>query len=886
MEKWRRLTVLLVLMMAGIFPRAVGAQAGRGRLMVTVTDSTGAVLPNADVRLTGLENATRATSVPTVKTVDSGVATFTGLLPGRYSIEAEFPGFDKGIVKEYRVRAGDNRQTLVLPLRGVSDTVTVGRDGQEAAADRGVTFGTALTREQIDALSDDPNEMRQQLLDMAGPGATINVDSFEGGQLPPKSQIRSIRIARDQFAAENHSAGIGRIEIVTQPGIGPLRGGVSTNFFDSALDGKNPLVRQTGAARNQSMSASLGGSLMREKMSFGLSVGAGSSYSTPVLTTATSSGSVNRNSTLRTPSDNRSMYGQVDYALSRDQTLRFNFNSNQFNSRNLGIGAYDELERAYSTTNLNRAIYLQQTGPIGRRLALNSRLSLNWSRQTSSSAVEQPTVVVTDAFTRGGAQRTGGTRTRALQLASDLDYVRGLHSVRVGILADIYNYRSDTNSNYLGTYTFESLEAFEAGQPRSYTRRIGDPNIRFTTSQVGVYVQDDIRVRRNLTLSPGLRYELQSNVPDRLNFAPRFGFTWAPFAHGRTTLRASAGVFYDWLAQGTYQQTLLIDGFHQQEVNLRNPTFPDPGSFGAAPPTNRYLIQGGLPMARTNRLSFGFAHTFNPRYSVNAVYSDMRTAQQLVGNNLNTPVNGVRPDPAFANIIEAVARGRSRQRTLNSSLSVNLAPPGPAAPSSGAFFSWRRALRMGVNYTLGSARNNTEGPFATPATGNLDEEWGPSPQDVRHRAGISFGTGAFRNVSANMQFSWSSAPPLTIRTGFDDNGDLIFNDRPLGVGRGTERTTGQFSSFAFFSYSIPLGGPTVQGPGGVMITSSGGGLVVAQSAPTATARYRLNIGVNIQNLTNHANLVGYSGVQSSPKFLQPSSAAGVRRITFNMGLSF
>ena len=82
--------------------------------------------------------------------------------------------------------------------------MTVGRDPQTTASDRGSTFGTALTREQIEALSDDPDEMARQLQDMAGPGATMRVDSFEGAQLPPKAQIKAIHITRDTFAAENH----------------------------------------------------------------------------------------------------------------------------------------------------------------------------------------------------------------------------------------------------------------------------------------------------------------------------------------------------------------------------------------------------------------------------------------------------------------------------------------------------------------------------------------------------------------------------------------------------------------------------------------------------------------------------------------------------------
>ena len=883
MKKWiTRVLACASVLWVCTWPATAEAQGNRGRLLVTVTDATGAVLPNADVTLTGLENATRAAAVPPAKAADTGIATIAGLVPGRYSVAAEFPGFERGVIKEVRVRAGDNRQTIALNLRGLTDSVTVGRDQQEAAADRGVTFGTALTREQIDALSEDPDELRQQLMDMAGPGAVIAVDSFEGGTLPHKSMIRSIRIARDQFAAENHGAGIGRIEIITQPGAGPLRGSVGTNFYDSSLDGKNPLIGRRQASRNQAFNANISGTLIPERLSFSLFGSGNGNTNTPVLT----SGTTPRAADLSQRFDSFNVQGSMDFALTRDQTLRFSLNRQQNTSSNQGVGTFDEVERAFSTENSNTSFYLQQTGPVGRRFALNSRISVNWNENTARSAVELPTIVITDARTTGGAQRTGGTYSRAMNLASDLDYVRGLHSIRVGVMADAYRYRSDSNSNYLGTYTFESLAAFEAGRPRSYTQRLGDPNIRYTNVQFGAYIQDDIRVRKNLTLSPGLRYEVQTHLPDRLNLAPRFGATWAPFASGRTTLRTSVGVFYDWLSTFTYQQTLQVDGVRQQEVNLFNPAYPDPGALPAGPPTNRYLLADGMRMPRTVRVSLGIAHTFNTRFSAGAVYADSRGSEILVGRNLNAPVNGIRPDPTFANVIEATSAGRSRLRTLNTNVSINLAGNQMVNPTGGPFFQWRRGLRVGFNHTLGYNENDSDGAFSVPSTNDLKAEWGPANFDVRHRLGMSIGTSAVRGLSAQASFNWNSAPPLTIRTGLDDNGDLIFNDRPAGVGRNSERTASQFNSFAFFGYQIPLGSRSVNSGPGVQITSQGGGLVVNQMGSQTVARYRLAIGVNIQNLTNHANYSGYSGVMTSPNFLKPISVQGVRRITFTMGLTF
>ncbi len=108
------------------------------KLIVTVVDPSGGVIPNASVTIVGLEGATKAATIAPIKTTDKGLATFDALPPGRYSITGEFPGFDLGLLKDIRLKAGENKHVLILPLRKMSDSVTVGRDAQQAAADRDV----------------------------------------------------------------------------------------------------------------------------------------------------------------------------------------------------------------------------------------------------------------------------------------------------------------------------------------------------------------------------------------------------------------------------------------------------------------------------------------------------------------------------------------------------------------------------------------------------------------------------------------------------------------------------------------------------------------------------------------------------------------------------
>jgi carboxypeptidase family protein len=870
-----------------VVPPAFAQTARTARLVVTVADPSGAIIPNAPVTIVGLEDVTKAVTVPAVKTTAAGTATLEGLAPGRYSIQAEFPGFQPGFLKEVRLRPGDNKHLVILPLQRMETEVTVGRDLQMTASDRRDTFGSAMTREQIEALSDDPDEMARQLHDMAGPDAVLRIDSFEGGKLPPKAQIKAIHITRDSFAAENHYAGGLFIDIITQPGMGPLRAGANYMVRDRALNARNPMTATKAEERTQRFGLNIGGSLIKERSSFALSVQGNTGFTQPHLKIGTGNGQRSETLNLRVPADGLFMNGLFDYALTRDQTLRVRFYRESSSSRNLGVGGFDLEDRAFSSRDSNFNLRIQEAGPLGRRFFINTRLELNRQTSQSESALEAQTIRINDVRTFGGQQQAGGRQLHLANLASDLDYVRGIHSVRAGIVLNGGRYHTDESSNYLGTYTFESEQDFLAGRPRSYTRRIGDPNILYWNLQAGAYLQDDIRVSKTLTLSPGIRYEAQTHLNDLWNFGPRFGFTWSPFKSGKTTLRASWGIFYDWLPAGTYEQSLRVDGFRQQELNIANPFYPDPGTIGGViPPTNRYLLDDNLPMGRNMRVSAGIDQRLTPLIRFGATYSDTRGAGLLRGRNLNPPVNGFRPDPFFGNIVEVVPDARLSTQMLSTNFGVNLSRPSPTLQT--ARFNWRRGGLNG-GYTISRARNNTDGAFSLPATGELADEWGPSANDIRHRLSAGINSQALRNLNVFINVFATSGSPYTIRTGRDDNRDQVFNDRPAGIGRNTERGTTQFNASGYFNYTVPIGKRKVPLPPGIMITGDrgGGGLTVTQ-APVQPdqPRYRLSFNLSVQNLINRTNYGGFNGTMTSPFFRQPTTASGPRKVDFGMGFSF
>src|SRR4030095_15896577 len=122
----------------------------------------------------------------------------------------------------------------------IEEGIVVSPNKREKMTDpRSDTFATVLTEEQIANLPDDPDEMKKELERMAGPGAIFLVDGFGGGRLPPKSQIRRIRIRRNAFAPEYHEAGAAYVEIMTKPSAGAWHGSLGYGFRNQALDARN-----------------------------------------------------------------------------------------------------------------------------------------------------------------------------------------------------------------------------------------------------------------------------------------------------------------------------------------------------------------------------------------------------------------------------------------------------------------------------------------------------------------------------------------------------------------------------------------------------------------------------------------------------------------------
>lgn len=849
-------------------------------MRLTVRDPSGAVIPNATVSLTRSDKAAPMAS-RAASSDARGVATVPDLPPGRYTVTVSFSGFETRTLTDVRLRSGDNHRDVTLAIAKVAEDVAVGRDPATAASDpNSERFGNTLTKAQIEALPDDPDEMAAQLQQMAGPGAVIRVDGFHGGKLPPKSQIRSIRFASGLFAAENHNGGITFVDIETQPGLGPLRGDTDMSYRGAALDARNAFQPTRGPEQTTQYNADLSGTLWRNRTSFSLGLTGASPFDSANVFAAGPAGT--QTAAVRRPSDRSTVSARIDHALSKTQTLQASVQRNTNDQHELGVGNFDLPDRAYSTAGTDTLFRVRETGPWSKAVTAETRLQIHQASTASVSGLEAQTIDVLDAFTMGGAQESGGTRSTEFEYATNVDYARGRQSMRFGTLIQGGRYRSDTNTNYLGTFTFSSLADYDAGRPATFTQRVGNPLVQYSNWDAGFFAQDDWRAAKNLTLSGGVRDELQTHLGDHWNLGPRAGLTWSPFKSGKTTVRAGGGLFYDWLDASVYQETLQVNGVNQQDLVVVNPGYPDAfadGSQTEALPPSRYTLAPGLAMPTRAIGIVGVTQQISS-VLINVNYTHATGWDRFRGRNINAPLNGVRPQPAFGNITQVESTGRLQNDSL--SVGVNLVLPG-------------KHTLLFANYAWLRQRDDADGPFSLPADSyNLAAEWGPAAGVPSRIASAVFNTMWLNHIRLAVSTTARSGTPYNITTGRDDNGDTVFTDRPAGVGRNSGLSAGMWDAAARLTYVFGFGQKSQNGgeAGQRVIIKQGGGagdLLAGFGGFGGGAddkRLRIELFASASNLFNRVNLTGYSGVMTSPFFGQPTSAGPARKIDLGLRIGF
>ena len=836
-----------------------------GTLRVTVVDPSGAVIVGAHVTVGDV----------TIDTGGRGEAAFTSLESDRYTIRVESAGFETATVKDVRVRGGETRREVKLAIAKLAETVQVARDARERASDpRGDAFATVLGQAEIDELPDDPDEMEQVLRDMAGPGAVMRVNGFRGGKLPKKDQIQQIRFRRNMFAADTHEIGIMSIDITTKPGLDVWRGSTNVGFRDAALNARNVFAPVKGDERNERYGVTLTGPLWKQHTSMSLSVEGVEAFDTKTIVAALPSGFFA--DSVRKPNDALNTSLRVEHMLTKTQMLRSEFQRSHTTADNLGVGDFDLPERAFSQTRDESVFRVSLSGSVRKSLFNDLRVQWRTDDVAFAPVSTAPAVLVLNAFDSGGAQIAGSRGSDLFEVNDDLDIAAGRHAIRAGFQLEAGRYRTSELRNASGTFTFASLDAYALGQPTTFTRNLGDPRAEITQSQLGLYVQDDIRVRKELTISAGLRQEVQSHIGG-LQLAPRGGVTWSPFRSGKTTVRAGAGSFFDWLDAQAYEQAVQLDGTHQEIETIVQPGYPEPalGGRSIVLPPGRVQFASRLDQPALGQAVVGIEQALAANVRVNTMLIHRTGSHLLRGVNINAPVNSVRPVAAEGTVTEIRSIASSRLDAL--SVNLNVAVP-------------QKRVFVAANYTLARSLDETDSPFGLPADNfNLAAERGPALGDARHRfmsmAHFPLGRGFQMATSIRAQ----SALPYNITTGHDDNGDTVSNDRPVGVGRNSGRGRKQVDIGARVSWTTGFGvrATPPQGPQVRIVRGDNPDPLANMSGLDGrNERYGVELYAQAYNLLNRMNAINFSGVMTSPFFGQPTSAAPPRRVEIGTRLTF
>ncbi|HLG17519.1 MAG TPA: TonB-dependent receptor [Blastocatellia bacterium] len=844
--------------------------AGESSLRVTVLDPTRAVIVAARVSIKPAGGPQKP-----LETNGQGDVYFASVSSGLCKIRVEARGFEPREVDDFVLKPGVNTIEVLLEVEKVRDEVQVTEDARDRKLDRNSpAFTTILTEQQIAELPDDPEEFAEVLRQMAGPGAVFRVNGFSGGRFPPKSQIREIRFRLNAYAAENHESGFVTVDIYTKPGGDLWHGSVNFGFRDRALNARNFFAPIHGPEQYRRGGFTLDGPIWPGHTSLFLYGDSSLAYDSKTIVAALPDGRFS--GVVTRPLRKLDLSARVEHTLTKTHTLRAEYQRNAFGQDNLGVGNFDLPERAYSVDSAEHVFRLSDTGLLTRRFVNEFRLQARWREVESHSATQAPAILVLNAFNRGGAQVQGSRRVREIEIADNLDYAIEGHSMRTGFALQLGSYSSDELANANGTFTFSSLASFAAGRPTTFSRRVGDPHVDFGQRQFGWYFQDDFRVAKGLSLSLGLRYEMQTNLSDRNNFAPRLGLAWSPFRDGKTTIRAGAGIFYDWFSAETYEQTLRVDGLRQHDMVVLAPGFPDPFASGIARvlPPSRIQRDPRLRTPYIESASLGVEREISLRFHLRAVYFYQRGVHELRGHNVNAPARGLgRPNPALGNVNQIESTANSTLHLLN----VNVS-------------DFSKRVNWLVNYTLSRSINESDGPLRLPAdNNNLRGERGPAAGDARHRLFAMVNVGLFKGVRLGTLFHFNSATPYNITTGRDDNLDSVSNDRPPGIGRNSARGDSDFDLSTRLSWGFGFGQQTRRSTEvnkRVTRVGSDSDAVGGRGAEAIDKRWRFQLYLQVHNILNHPNLINFSGVQTSPFFGRPTAAMPGRWIETGIRFSF
>ena len=885
-----------------------------------VVDSTGAIIPGAAI---SLENGTTVTSGT------DGHFRFPCVSDGTHHLQIAATSFAK---KELTVQVPLHKALdAVLNPEAVETTVDVGDDtAQSSAAANATNSGPSQTisGKRLSSLADDPDDLLRELqqLSAAAGGspanATVAVDGFENSEgsahLPPKSSIAYIKVNPDLFSAEYREPpfGGGRIEVYTKPGQPTFHGALFATNSSSWMNARDPFATSNGSIGKQRYGFELTGPLRKHGADFSLSLEHRSIDNIGVVNAITVDAAGNETPLIQdVPTPQRLWIGnaRVDWQLGPKNTFIASVDTYNNDRPNMGVGGTNLAETGYDRTDYDTNLHLTLVTTISPKIMHEGRLGFEWDGQRYTPNSLAPQVSVAGAFTSGGS--TFGQYDQKELWAGIVDDViiqTKAHLIKIGTEPSIARIRTTATNNFNGTYTFgggvtasgatltgiqqyvNALNGAPDGSPTAFSNVTGNPAIAVLQFRDAFYFQDDWKLRPNLHFAYGLRYYVQTDptIVDALN--PRFGVSWSPDKNATWNLHAHAGLFSGRSSAHQWTQFLQMDGVQRITSTVYNPTCSgtfDPSTCTpletGTPIDSMRTIQPNIPNLLFGIENLGFAKTFPKKFTLTADYYIGQLWHDWRSENINSPLNdsptGPRPGPADTNILQVQASGRGY--------------------ANAEFFGLTNQSFKRIQFFAGAVRvavvdDTDDNLFFTPQTTGVNT----GEYARRDNQGL---WQVFGNATLNLpakfvlsaNYNGQGLAVYNITTGFDNNGDGNFNDRPQYAPAGTPLCSVNPNASPC-GYSTPWG--ELVNSGGIASLSRNKGYMpwtiyldtnlqrAFNLTHNAKAEHPQTLTVNIRssNILNHMNVTQVGSILGSPLFGVPYQADNGRRVEAGLRYSF
>ncbi len=812
-----RFSVLCVLSL--FFVSSLLAQKPTASLRGQVIDPTGAIIPGASIVLSGNGKTLNTTSG------DTGSFHFNGLSAGHYSVSTTIEGFTPYSLPDLSISAGKPLTfNIVLKLAVQQQQVTVTAENNTIDTSPDTNANAVVIKgKDLDALSDDPDELSSELQALAGPsagpnGGQIYIDGFTGGQIPPKSSIREIRVNQNPFAAQFDRLGYGRIEILTKPGTGQIHGHIFSRGNYSGFNAQNPILNSNRAPGQPPIKepsyysyfiyGNIGGPINEHSSYFfnlfnrnNQNVNVVQAIDPKSITPATPVG-LPLNETVNSPSSRLDFNPRFDFQFGQSNFVTVRYSFYRSVHTNSGIGELSLPEQGYNNHNEENELQVSDDIVLSKNFVDSVRFQFRRARTVESPQYTSPSVNVQGSFIDGG--NSSGTLQDHQNGYEFQDYftgAKGKHALNFGTRLRAYNDANYTNAGTNGAYTFQSAAQYLNRTPQKYQVTVVNNNqytARATPFDAALFYQDDWKVNQRFTLSYGLRWETQNEISDKSDWGPRFYLAYALGRKGskpKNVVRAGYGWFYErfTVPNGSSGTPYIINTIHhnlpanpstpsnQQIYIVTNPAYaetspgnaikpPDPTLGSATPAATYYTIAPKFHGALDMQGAIGLDHQVSKNITSNVTYLFSRGVHQYLSNNITAPyfdgsTNTYPTTPLLApgrNIYEYESGAVYRENQIIATVNARL-----------------KNLSIFSFYTYSNAKGDANSPNSFPSNAHdPGQDYGRTGFDIHNRFLILGDFSAPYGISIAPFFVYNSGTPYNITTGSDLTGNNQFNARP------------------------------------------------------------------------------------------------------------